>query len=229
MEIELVRLELSLCSLGTLDLKTRKAAVTIQPMFRLKSIAPIPPTCLLMLILAGSLKADVIEDLTFAGFATCSNPALNPCTTFPSGPVTGNYSWDVTTQAIVGSWSFTVPFGVLSSNDAGASAAIELQNGNTRDDFIVEPINSYAFVSLTFPGANTTQIGSVIIVSDACIPSGVGASCFPDYDIAGATTLVNTNTVPEPAFAALPTLLGLIFILYRRPAWARAFWRHQPQ
>jgi hypothetical protein len=185
-------------------------------MLGLKRFAPISLTCLLMLVLAGSVKADVIENLSFEGFATCSNPSLNPCTIFPSGPVTGAFNWDVTTQAIVGAWSFSVPFGVLASSDAGASATTEPQNGNTRDDFIVEPLNSLAFVSLTFPGMNTDEIGSVVVVSDACIPSGVGASCFPDYSITGATTLVNTVTTPEPAFVGLPALLGLIFILNHR-------------
>lgn len=67
-------------------------------------------------------SADVVT-LDFSGTGYCqAAPVLGPC---PGTNVTGTYSFDPDTSSIVGSWSFSTPFGTLSSSAPGAYTSVE--------------------------------------------------------------------------------------------------------
>lgn len=150
--------------------------------------------------LVASAKADVVENLVFTGTATCGDTF---CASFGSGPLTGAYSLDVTTQTIVGPWSFSTPFGVISSNDPGASTLVMSWGIYTEAYFdeLTSPPPFFEFVQFIFPGTDTQQIGAVTSFSNACqnLPGTVG--CKPVYTVAGSNALV-----PEPSGL---TLLGI--------------------
>ena len=84
---------------------------------------------LLMMCLEASAQVtpapgDQIETLVFTGTATCiAQPGVAnaSATCSGSGPITGTYSLDLTTNTIVGSWSFSTPFGVVSSHQTSPS------------------------------------------------------------------------------------------------------------
>ena len=160
---------------------------------------------LLLIVPVFAQADDVIENLLFAGTATCTDGA---CASFGTGPLTGTYSFDVTTQTIVGPWSFFTPFGVLDSNQAGASAAIGHQGPpnipEVEADFTVSvnPPPFLEFVSLRWDPSNLTQLGPVAF-ADACIPVPGQNVCHPDYIITGFNSLAPPNPAPEPSALAL--------------------------
>lgn len=163
-------------------------------MYNLKKSMGLP--CLLLSLgLVSSAKADVIENLTFAGTATCGDAN---CTSFGSGPVFGSYSADITTGTVVGPWSFSTPLGVMSSTTAGSDAFIVDRFGDINIAF--EEATPFEFIQLFFPGADTQLIGALAtnIASDACTPASA-ASCYPDYTVTGVGQLTSTVTSPEPS------------------------------
>lgn len=181
----------------------------------------------LTVFLAASAKADSvdIENLVFTGTATCTAAS---CASFGSGPLTGTYSLDVDTQTIVGPWSFSTPFGVISSTDAGALGTVVGSAGigvpgliGVLFDENVPPF--FEFVSFLFPSTNSQQLGaldnSTITFSDACysIPGSTG--CFPGYVVTGSTALAT----PEPSTLILlgSGIIGLLSMSLKKSFLAR--------
>jgi hypothetical protein len=160
---------------------------------------------LLLIVPVFAQADDVIENLVFTGTATCTDGA---CAGFGTGPITGTYSFDVTTQTIVGPWSFSTPFGVLASTQAGARAAIDYEGPpyvpEVEADFTVSvnPPPFLEFVSLRWDPSNLTQLGPVAF-ADACIPVPGQNVCYPDYIITGSNVLAPPSPAPEPSALAL--------------------------
>jgi|SRR5581483_5463996 len=169
--------------------------------------------------LTGSVKADTIENLVFTGTAACQSPfEFQECTPGSVGPLTGTYTLDVTTQQIIGPWSFTSPFFSHSSSDPGASAFVSdniIQSGVSYDlaNFEVLTATFLETLTLGFTGAgDLTELGPIstpaVITTNGfsgiCqnVPGHTPAGCEPDVNIAGSTTLV-TSSVPEPSSGAL--------------------------
>jgi hypothetical protein len=178
-------------------------------MRNLNKFVLIVSSCLMLIICsAPSAQADTIENLIFTGTARCTDSS---CSTFGSGPLTGTYTLDVETQTIVGSWSFSTPFGVISSGDAGAFASVMSRSGDNAPAFQETTASPpfYEFVFLFFPGSNLQEIGPLDTngFSDACIPIAGSQGCLPDYKVTGSTTLA-----PEPSSVMLLGLgvLGLL-------------------
>ena len=145
-----------------------------------------------------------VKNLVFNGTATCINSS---CSSFGSGPITGNYSLDVVSQKIVGVWSFTTPFGVISSSQTGANAFIENRFGDINPAFSVNTSSNLEYVQFYFPGNDAGQIGRLAtnLNSNACvnIPGGQNGqpACIADYVITGATTAAGQS------FAYVPNLV----------------------
>ncbi len=165
--------------------------------------------CVLVVASARPGRADSIENLVFAGTATCVQVA---CSSVGNGALTGSYTLDVTTQKIVGAWSFTTPFGVISSSDKGALASVQVYRGDNNVLFDVNtntPLFS-EFVQFFFPITDTLDLGPLDtnVNSDACQNkaggTGGSASCYADYTITGEnTTPPVRNSTPEPSAVML--------------------------
>jgi hypothetical protein len=152
------------------------------------------------MFLAGPAKADEIENLVFTGTATCEDSF---CSSFGSGPLTGTYILDVTTQTIVGAWSFSTPFGVISSTAASSFAEVVDRFGDVNSGFGIQTSTFSDFVQFYFPSTDPQEIGALAtnLNSDAClnIPSFMGG-CNPGYLVTGTTALaVATAATPEPS------------------------------
>lgn len=114
---------------------------------------------LLLVIGPTTAKAnDIVENLVFNGTATCVSSAC-AAFGFSSGPLTGSYQFDVTTQMIVGPWSFSSPLGMLSSTDVGANATVSTLGvpGDTGDTFGIATASFGEFFTLYFPGAGQVR------------------------------------------------------------------------
>jgi len=159
--------------------------------------------------------SDTVLTLAFTGTATCETGfAYQECSS--GGPVTGTYSLDVNTQTIVGAWSFTTPYGVISSTMTGASAGVAQQalaNGLNREAYFQVSTTSPAFhevLALYFAAPNNKQLGTVyspgggLAGSSICqnIPNQSSPGCEPDVALAGTTTALGAAL---PSFAGGPT------------------------
>jgi hypothetical protein len=179
------------------------------------------PCLILSLGLASSVEADVIENLTFAGSATCGDAN---CSSFGSGPVFGSYTADITSGTVVGPWSFSTPLGVMSSTTAGSDATIVDRFGDINVAF--EEATPFEFIQFFFPAADTQLIGALAsnIVSDACTPAST-SSCYPDYTVTGVGQLTSTVTTPEPSTLMLIGAALLATGLFGRKLSSRKFGR----
>jgi hypothetical protein len=203
-------------------------------MHSLSKFIPMAMSFLLLTIcLAASAKADTIENLDFTGTATCNTGfVFQECSAGSGGLVTGNYSLDVTTQTIVGAWSFTTPYGVLSSNMIGASTFVSqltLVNGLDDEASFEILTNSPKFLevlSLVWAHPNPTEIGAIFSPafpfagSGMCqnIPGQSGPSCEPDVSLTGMTALAPSPT-PEPGTSSLMLIgIGLLLVMRKRIA-----------
>jgi uncharacterized protein (TIGR03437 family) len=146
----------------------------------------------------GSQPTDTIENLEFTGTATCTEAY---CSHFGSGPLTGTYSLDVTSQTIVGAWTFSGPFGTISSSDAGATATVSVSSV-IEPLFQVDTATVLEFVKINFPSSDVQQLGTIVTGpgTDASInvPGGLNGkpACAPDYLITGSTSLVSASGPP---------------------------------
>lgn len=178
----------------------------------------------LLLCLPAHATADIIENLSFTGTATCTDSF---CTSYGSGSLTGSWSLDLTTNTIVGPWSFSTPFGVLSSTAAGASAntiSSSPAGGGVPVDGSFFDLNAgtvFDWVGLSFPNTDPQQLGAVSTtgLSLACVPYGTGF-CYPDYLVKGTSALSPAST-PEPASLGL-LAIGLLAFLRRTRSQSRA-------
>jgi N-acetylneuraminic acid mutarotase len=145
-----------------------------------------------------------IEKVAFTGTATCGTGfKYQECSS--GGPVTGSYSLDVTRQTIVGAWSFTTPYGVISSGMTGSSASVGTQTlSNGLDVYALFQVSTPTFfedLALYFPAPNNDQRGVVyspglpIFGSGICqnVPGYSSPGCEPDVALEGSTA-----TTPEP-------------------------------
>lgn len=172
---------------------------------RSKQITYATLSCVLLTFgLVASAKADTIENLVFTGTATCEGPA---CNSFPSGSVTGTYSLDVTTQMIVGAWSFTTPFGVYSSS---SDDTVVSRLGDIGAFFSVSDGPLLWQVNLFYPGTDTLQIGALANDGNSYTTYTLGP-ILGNYPVTGTTALASIST-PEPAILSLLCLgmLGLV-------------------
>jgi hypothetical protein len=157
---------------------------------------------LLLFLLVTGASADTIVNLNFTGTATCTFGFICGSTV---APFTGTYSLDVNTQTIVGPWSFSTPFGTLSSTATNATAFVVGVSGDVLVTFA--NYSPLMYVGLFFPGSDPEEIGPVTtdLNSIACQPvPGSLTLCYPDYIIAGRNTVV-----PEGSELAM---LGLAVI-----------------
>ena len=151
--------------------------------------------------IATPIKADVLENLTFSGYATCIQTY---CSATGNGPISGNYTLDVTTQTIVGPWSFTAPFGTVSTTIAGPAAAIYTFTGENDSYFTNSYGTFYQGVSLTFALTNLTELGAIdSSTSGACVAFPHGGGCYGDYSFTGTNTITPPSATPEPSSLAL--------------------------
>ncbi len=196
---------------------------------RVSKFIPIALSALLLMVcLAASTKADTIENLVLTGTATCINAF---CSSIGSGPVTGTYTLDVTTGTI-GAWSFSTPFGVMSSSDIGGSPGTVFVGGGPLGKDIGSGFQVYRpsplfyeLLLLYFPAGDIQELGALDPAqpSFGCSPTtgveNVGGSCNPDYTITGATTLATPVATPEPGTGVLSLvgvgLLGLMMVRRR--------------
>ncbi len=173
-------------------------------------LIPVALSCVLLVTcLAVPVKAGTVENLVFTGTATCSGGF---CSTYGNGPVTGTYSLNTTTDMIVGSWSFSTPWGIMSSSQAGSSSLVAIRFGDANPEFF-ETSGPANFIQFFFPITDPQEIGALAtnVGSDACIFTTMG--CIPEYAITGSTSLAGT---PEPSSATLVLLgiglLGLVLV-----------------
>jgi hypothetical protein len=160
-----------------------------------------------------------MESLFYTGTAKCTDSF---CTSYGSGSLTGNWSLDLTTNTIVGPWSFSTPFGVLSSTAAGASAytiSSSSAGGGVPVDgsyFQLSAGMLFEWVGLSFPTTDPQQLGAVSTtgLSLACDPFAAPVpSCYPDFLITG-TSFIATPPTPEPATLGL-LAIGMFGLLLR--------------
>ena len=116
-------------------------------------------------------------------------------------PVTEYYNLDVTTQTIVAEWSFTTPYGVISSTMAGANAGVAqrtLANGIDYEAYFEIITANPAFdeaLALDFAAPNRDEVGTIyspggdVYGSPICqnIPGLGYPACEPDVFLAGST------------------------------------------
>lgn len=171
--------------------------------------------------LALPAKADQLENLLFTGFATCLDAN---CSSFGSGAVTGTYTLDVNTQTVVGPWSFSTPFGSISSTQVGAQTLVDFTPppAGAEQENAYFQINSgvpggFDFIWLFFPNTDLSQTGPIDpTTSTLCIPLPTPpvACRFDDYALTGS----NVATAEPSTVSLLGTgLFGLMGMgLYKR-------------
>ena len=129
--------------------------------------------------------ADSIATVNFTGTTGQCNPGKEGnCSAVPSSAViTGTYTFDATTDSLVGPWSFSTPFGSMSSSMAGAFDIVSSPGPNT---------GGYA-LQFVLPGS---PLGVVLTFSS---PNGYGTLITQGSFVAyGETT----------TFARLPFISG---------------------
>lgn len=159
---------------------------------------------------------DTIENLVFVGTATCMPGfAYQECTGGTVGPAFGSYTLDVTTQKIVGPWSFVSPFASFTSGDPGARAVVsnDAMNGGISYDVVAFSEQTTGFnedFNFGFEGVNAlAELGIIanpppfqVVISGICqnAPGSSPHGCEPDVNIAGATSLA-TQQAATPVFS----------------------------
>jgi len=162
-------------------------------MARTRKFARMALSCLLLMIcLSASAAADQVINLAVTGTVTCS-PEYT-CGSFPTGPLSGTYSLDITTQTVVGAWSFSTPFGVISSNQTGAYAQSVSSAGYIGVNLGINTGNPpfFEYVLLYYPGTDTQQTGT-LGPSYACSPITGEEGCYPENTVSGTATALSAN------------------------------------
>jgi hypothetical protein len=163
---------------------------------------------------ASPAQADVLENLVFSGTATCT---LAHCAPFGSGPITGSYTLDLTTNTIVGPWSFSTPFATLSSADPGAATLVGLVMGNVGATFVEDTPTFEEGVTIFFPGNDPKQLGALsqTIESVGCSSLSGMEACIFDYRISAGTNAPAVTGTPEPSSLTLAAV-GVLALLALR-------------
>ena len=162
---------------------------------------------------------DSIENLVFVGTAACMPGfAHQECPGGAVGPIYGTYTLDVTTQKIVGPWSFISPFASFSSTDPGARGTVSdgLMNGGISYDdaeFTEQTTSFNEVLIFGFTGVNAlAELGTIatptplqVIISGICqnVPGSSPPGCEPDVNITGVTALATQQAAP-PVFSIAP-------------------------
>lgn len=161
-----------------------------------------------------SAKADPIDIVTLS---VSGSVACNPHATcgFSTATVTGTFHVDVDTESIVGSWSFTTPYGKISSSGAGAFSEIHESpsfsldgwgfcgslSGSTCTDtlFIEVAENDPQEGGLIFTGDFGPQGGPGPSSGCQTADLSTGSSCVGEYDFtSGTVTQLSATATPEP-------------------------------
>jgi|SRR5579884_1618086 len=169
---------------------------------------------------APAAKADTVENLVFAGTATCETGfgANQQCSS--GGSVTGAYNLDVDNQTIVGSWLFTTPYGVFSSSSPGSHAEVfPRTQGGFSDEEVDFSLIPNAVLSLAFAVPNVDELGAVVplaaglgYASAICQNVAGGPGCVPDVSLSGITAAA--SPVPEPSYFLLLSIgMGIAKLL----------------
>jgi len=164
-------------------------------MLSLNKFTPTALSCLMLTTcLAASAIADTIENLAFTGTATCGD---GRCANFGSGPISGTYSLDATTQTIVGAWSFSTPLGLIASSDALANSSVLFSPvfDDTIAEFYLNSFNPpvfFEYVALGFAPTDTPELGG-LAVGQLCTNNPGTDSCDPDYAVTGSPALAGIN------------------------------------
>ncbi|MGC1105763.1 MAG: PEP-CTERM sorting domain-containing protein [Candidatus Acidiferrales bacterium] len=180
--------------------------------------------CLFVWARPAAARPAYIVTLSFAGNAVCE-VAYNPC---PSdfGPVTGTFSVDSGSDTIVGAWSFSTPFGTISSSQPVEGANMFVAAGLDILDFASISNNVLTFMELDFAQTAIPGEGSFVSSSTTTFyfSSLVQApptlsTLFDFYDVtSGADSVVSVVTTPEPSTLLLlgTGLLGLFPVIRSR-------------
>lgn len=161
--------------------------------------------------------AGTVVPLSFNGTVTCS--VGTDCTNFVAPgnyAVTGSYSLDTSSDAVVGSWSFNTPYGTISSSDANALVFKFTPPPAGFDDLVFCVGYNISSCAVDFAMVITPfeTNGSVSDISHVCQPDLLGAACVAALPLVSGTVSPQGSSTPEPA--SLPLVGSGVALLYLR-------------